>query len=181
MMEPSGPLWVTRFPGSKSISDLEPLFRGHVQGFVDALHTAGATVTISATYRPPERAYLMHWCCLIADSGQDPEHIPHIQGVDIDWSHGGDRVAAKSAAKAMKAAYGIAYPAALISRHTQRVAIDMTVSWLADLSIKSANGAMVKISSFPRTGDNPNLWKVGSGYGVVKLPSDRPHWSSDGH
>ena len=36
-------------------------------------------------------------------------------------------------------------------------------------------------SASPRSGANKQLQAVGAGYGVIKLKSDPPHWSSDGH
>jgi hypothetical protein len=46
---------------------------------------------------------------------------------------------------------------------------------------KQKNGATKTIGSLPRTGLNHDLWAVGATYGVLKLPSDPPHWSSNGH
>jgi hypothetical protein len=37
------------------------------------------------------------------------------------------------------------------------------------------------IASGPRDGSNPELIKVGATFGVMKLVSDPPHWSDDGH
>ena len=37
------------------------------------------------------------------------------------------------------------------------------------------------ISTSPRDNSNPQLQDVGHSYGVLKLKSDPPHWSSDGH
>lgn len=79
------------------------------------------------------------------------------------------------------AAYQIAFPAALTSRHTQRRAIDMTISWKGTLKITDFNGQAHAISTGPRNGSNPQLIMVGKTFGVVKLVSDPPHWSDDGH
>lgn len=181
MSEVSGPQWCARFPGSTSPDDLVDPFRGRVWAFLSAMHKGGAGVTIGATYRPPERAYLMHWCCLIADSGQSPAAVPHMEGVDIDWAHGGDADAAKAAAHAMKTTYGIQFPAALVSRHTQRRAIDMDIAWSGTLDIRDYNGVLHHISSTPRDGSNADLVHVGASFSVIKLLSDPPHWSDDGH
>src|SRR5579885_1032370 len=108
----SGAEWCSRFPTSTRIEDLDGAFRGCVARFVDALREAGASVVIADTYRPPERCYLMHYAWMIANAGQDPELIPPMQGVDIDWAHGGDVVAARYAADAMVSVYGIRYPPA---------------------------------------------------------------------
>lgn len=180
MTEPSGPQWCARFAPSRSTADLVPAFRDAVDRFIDQLQTAGASVSIADTFRPPERAYLMHWCCMIV-AGQDPAAVPAMAGVDIDWTHGGDHIVAKSAAQAMMARYHIQFPAALVSRHTQRRAIDMNIGWVGTLVMRDADGNPCSISSEPRTGQNPRLWKIGASFGVIKLPSDPPHWSDDGH
>jgi hypothetical protein len=156
-------------------------FRGRVLAFISAMQSGGATVSIGATYRPPERAYLMHWCCILANSGQDPAAIQPMAGVAIDWTHGGDIGAARAAARAMTKTYAIQFPAALVSRHTQRRAIDMTIRWKDTLAIRDFNGKLKRISSTPRSGSNPDLVKVGATFGVIKLVSDPPHWSDDGH
>ncbi len=102
-MEVSGPQWCSRFPGSASPDDLHPDWRGRVWAFISALERAGAEVKVSATWRPPERAYLMHWCWMIANLSQAPAAIPPMKGVDIDWTHHGDSRAARSAATATDA------------------------------------------------------------------------------
>jgi hypothetical protein len=164
-----------------SPSDLLPAFRDRVLAFISAMERGGAKVSIGATYRPPERAYLMHWCCMVADSGQDPSHVPHMPGVDIDWSHHGDVADARLAAAAMKSKYEIKFPAALVSRHTQRRAIDMTISWQGTLTIRDFNGQERHITMPPRSGSNQVLVDVGRSFGVIKLLTDPPHWSDDGH
>lgn len=175
MAEPSGAQWCARFPTSVSLDDLAEPFRSKARAFVQALRDAGASVTVSATYRPAERAYLMHWCCMIADGGQDPAAVPPKPGVAIDWCHGADLAAAKAAAQAMRQGYGIVYPAALESRHTQRLAVDMTIRFQGALQVRTGNGVGAAVAS---QGD---LVPVGRSYGVFKLLSDPPHWSSDGH
>jgi hypothetical protein len=164
-----------------SPNDLLPEFRDRVMAFISAMQRGGATVHIGATYRPPERAYLMHWCCLLADSGQDPNNVPPMHGVGIDWSHGSDVSGSRAAAAAMKKGYAIQYPAALTSRHTQRRAIDMTISWVGTLTIHDFNGQERKITMPPRSGSNQVLVDVGRSFGVIKLMTDPPHWSDDGH
>lgn len=175
MLEQSGAQWCARFATSDKLEDLAEPFRSKALAFVQALRAAGAAVTISATYRPPERAYLMHYCCMIADGGQDPAAVPQMIGVDIDWTHGGDGDAAKKAAQAMRQGYGIVYPAALESRHTQRLAVDMTIRFQGAIQVRTAPGTMAAVAC---QGD---LVAVGRSYGVIKLLSDPPHWSSDGH
>ena len=181
MSELSGPQWCPRFPGSASPNDLLPEFRDRVQAFISAMQRGGATVSVDATYRPPERAYLMHWCWAIANSDWDPGAVPAMSGVAIDWDHGGDGDAARAAARAMVKGYDIQYAPVLISRHTQRRAVDMTIGWQGVLVIYDFNGQAREISSPPRNGSNPDLVKVGATFGVIKLVSDPPHWSDDGH
>lgn len=183
----SGATWVAQFPTSTSTSDLDASFKSSVDNFISALNTAGATVNISATYRPPERAYLMHYSYRIAKDGLDPASVPAMAGVDICWVHRNaqgqaDNAAAKAAANAMVNSYGIVYAPALESRHTQKLAIDMSIGWTGDLKIKKADGTDTTITSKPHTGaGNTDLHSVGAGYGAKKLVSDAPHWSSDGH
>lgn len=182
--ELSGAQWVSRFPGSASTSDLSGQFRSSVEAFIAALTQAGASVIVSATLRPPERAYLMHWSWKIVN-GASPSSVPGMAGVDIEWVHP-TSTASVPAAQAMVNAFGmgsLGVAPALNSRHTQGSAIDMSISWRGDLSIVKANGTTEVISSSPRTGMNPTLHAVGAGYGVIKYQGsglDRPHWSTDG-
>jgi hypothetical protein len=183
--EPSGRVWVSRFPGSKSTDDLIDGFRQGVVAFVQAMSNGGANVRISATFRPPQRAYLMHHCWRIAREGADPRRIPSMPGVDIAWAHTDasgrfDEAASRRAARDMVAAYDMAHRAALRSRHTERRAIDMTISWSGTLNIADARGGAVAIGA-PRGNANPRLHVVGRTYGVIKLATDPPHWSTDGH
>jgi len=181
MSEPAGPQWCPRFPTSTSLDDLTPDFGDATKAFISAIKRGGGTVSVAATYRPPERAYLMHWCCMIGGSGQDPVAVPPMAGIGIDWTCGHNLAAAKAAAKAMMAKYEIQYPAALVSRHTQRLAVDMTIAWQGTLKITDFNGVTHNIASTPRDGSNAELIAVGKTFGVIKLPSDPPHWSNDGH
>jgi len=182
----SGPEWVTKFQNSRRLEDLEPVFRSGVSRFLAALRTAGATVTIADTLRPAERAYLMHFSFRIARENLDATTVPAKAGVDIQWVHsaaGGltSAQASKSAAERMVAAYGIVFRPALSSRHTEGRAIDMTINWNGDLEIAKSDGTMITVTSAPRNGDNTSLQRVGESYGVIKLVSDPPHWSADGH
>lgn len=182
----SGPSWVAKFPTSTSTSDLVEPFRDDVNSFLAALSEAGASVRITATYRPPQRAYLMHYAYEIAKKGLNPASVPARDDVAICWVHtnadGSANVAAsKKAALQMVKAYGIVHEPALTSNHTKGLAIDMNISWSGKLRIANANGKVITISTSPRSGMNRTLWKVGATYGVFKLASDRPHWSYNGH
>ncbi len=181
----SGADWVKQFPTSKDVEDLASPFRENVKNFLAALDAAKATVSISATYRPKERAYLMHYAFVIAREGYNPANVPAMAGVDIDWAHRKangriDLDASKNAAEDMVNGYDIVYRPALTSQHTARQAIDMSITWDGSLTIDDARGNENEIKSPPRTGHNSLLAKVGKTYGVVKLVSDPPHWSSNG-
>jgi len=185
-MPPSGPDWVKQFPTTSNLGDLQEPFQTKVRTFLKALSDAGANVTVADTLRPPQRVYLMHWSYAIANGSANPAKVPTMDGVDIQWVHtdeagNPDAVATKAAASAMVHAYGIVFAPALVSRHTQGLAIDMTITWQGNLQINDATGNVVTISSMPRNGGNPGLHKVGATYGVIKLVTDPPHWSSDGH
>jgi hypothetical protein len=135
------------------------------------------TVSITAVYRPPERAYLMHWAWQIANAGVSPAAVPPMHGVDIIWNWSGGR----SAAQQMVDAYGIVFGPVLASRHTQRLAIDMDISWNGQPTMVKADGSRGTIMTQPQSGQNQALWQIGAAYGVIKLASDPPHWSADGH
>lgn len=176
----SGAHWVKYFLASTSIDDLASPFRQKVQAFEKALRAAGAKIEIANTLRPPQRAYLMHYASKILRREIAPQNVPSRVGVDISWVHYTNAISIQ-AAQQMVDAYDIAFPPALQSRHTQGLAIDWLVTWQGTLNIKNAKGRMVSIGSPPSSYENSALWRVGATYGVIKLASDRPHWSSDGH
>jgi Putative peptidoglycan binding domain len=176
----SGAEWVKSFPSSASLEDLSFPFRTYVKAFEKALKDAGATIEISNTFRPPERAYLMHYCIPVADGDLAASDVPPFPGVGINWVHYTDAIS-RSAADAMAIAYDIAYPAALRSNHTVGRAIDWYISWNGTLKIKDGTGKMVTIGAPRSSVNNQQLWAVGATYGVIKLPPDEPHWSLDGY
>ncbi len=189
--EPSGAQWVSRFPGSRDIDDCATPFKEALQSFVDALEEAGAKVRLSATFRPVERAYMMHWAWMIWKGQADPQKIPAKDGVLIKWDHVGDdgiysKDKSVAAATAMVNGFDIddlKVAPALESEHTKRLAVDMTISWTGDLTIKTADGKSTTIKSDPKSGMNKDLHDVGAGYGVIKYNRrgvDKPHWSSTG-
>jgi len=184
--EPSGIVWVDRFPTSKSTDTLVDDFRQKCDAFLAALGDAGAAITINATLRPPERAYLMHWSFVLNAGEVEPTDVPAQAGVEIDWVHrkpngSPDLAASRAAAAAMVHGYDIAHRPSLTSLHIFGKAIDMSIGWDKTLKIKQKNGTQKAIQSLPRSGLNHELWAVGKTYGVLKLPSDPPHWSSTGH
>ncbi|WP_286178416.1 peptidoglycan-binding domain-containing protein [Enterobacter sp. Ap-1006] len=191
MKQLSGESWVSRFQGSSDTQTLSPIFRANVNNFLKSLEDAGVRVTISATLRPPERAYLMHWSWKLARGMVEPANIPEKSGVEIEWVHKGangkaDRNKSINAAKAMVRAYGMSnlnVAPALRSRHTEGNAIDMTLSWMGNLEIKDNKGETVIIKTMPRDGMNAQLHEVGKSFDVIKYhggANDKPHWSTDG-
>ncbi len=179
MSRVSGTAWVQDFPTSTSTADLTADFRGAVDRFIAALQAAGASVSIAATLRPPERAYLMHYAWRIAQSQLDPASVPAHANVDIDWCHrnaqGETQLrAARNAAAQMVTAYGLVYQPSLSSRHTEGRAIDMNIRDYLNKNVRQADGT----NQLLRTA--AQLHALGAGYGVHKLVSDPPHWSDDG-
>ena len=176
----SGKAWEQKFPTSTSLSDLIPAFETKATQFIDAMKAVGMRVSIAATHRPKERAYLMHYCCKIANCEIAPDKVPPMDGVDIDWVHCDptgkmDIEGSRAAAREMMEAYVIRFPAALSSRHTERRALDMTITCFKDKTVKNARGEDIAICSAT------DLYAVGASYGVIKLLTDPPHWSDDGH
>ena len=184
--ELSGVIWVSRFPTSHWTETLVDGFREKCDAFLGALESAGATVNINATLRPPERAYLMHWSFAINAREVDPDDVPPHPNVDIEWVHKKadgtpDMAASRAAAAEMVHAYDIVHRPSLTSLHIFGKAIDMSIGWNGNLEIERQDGSTKVIASSPRSGLNHELWAVGETYGVIKLPTDPPHWSSTGH
>lgn len=181
----SGAHWHSEFPTSTELSDLDGTFAGRVQKFIAALEKAGANVEITATKRPAERAFLMHWAWMIAKKGYDPRKVPTMKGIHINWWHG-DQAKSKDAAQDMCDKYELnklKVPPALNSHHIAGKAIDMKISWGGDLLIKNAKGIEVLIKTTPRNHTNAALIAVGKTYQVFhfkEVEKDKVHWSVDG-
>ncbi|BAY88154.1 MULTISPECIES: peptidoglycan-binding domain-containing protein [unclassified Tolypothrix] len=177
----SGAHWIDSFPTSRLIADLASPFRQRVEAFQKALIDAGCQVIVTATHRPKERAYLMHYAARINRQEIAAKFVPQMAGVNIEWEHY-TNAGSVQAAKEMVEAYGVGgNPVSLNSRHIQRLAIDWNVTWNGKINIKDANGKTVTISDPANAALNRNLWTVGSSYGVYKLSNDPPHWSVDGY
>lgn len=190
-LELSGRDWVSRYRGSEDLQDLRLPFRGYAEAFIDALRAAGATVTINATFRPPKRAYLMHWSWKINKNRISPQNVPAMDGVPISWEHcdrDGEYSDADSVAAARDMVRGfhmvrLGVAPSLRSRHTVGCGIDMSIHWSGDLLIRDAYGELVEIDRMPRTGMNRGLHRVGASYGVIKYNRngrDDAHWSDTG-
>lgn len=180
MPQLSGPIWVQRFPTSRSTADLTREFGSAVDNFIAALQAGGASIKIAATLRPPERAYLMHYSWHIGRGKIHAQDVPEMAGVDIDWVHRDSRgrpsnTASQHAALGMSGLYGIVHPPALQSRHTEGRAIDMTISGYASKTFSDADGTATRVRNASE------LYALGATFGVIKLVNDKPHWSDDGH
>lgn len=176
----SGAHWYDQFPTSHSIQDLASPFRERVLAFQKAVIDAGAQTIIAATYRPPERAFLMHYSARVSRYDINPRDVPAFPGVDIQWLHYTDAIARQEAA-AMVDAYGIGgNPVALRSRHTQRLAIDWNITWENTLQVKDSRGRTIPVGTPQDSSRNTRLFDIGASYGVYKLDRDPPHWSVDG-
>jgi hypothetical protein len=182
----SGKDWVKEFPTSRSTDDLSKDFKPKFQGFQKALQSAGATTSISATLRPPQRAYLMHYAWRIVNENLDASKIPARADVPIEWWHGNQADSVR-AAREMVNTYGInpqlKVPPSLTSRHIEGNAVDMSVSWSGTLTIQDASGKEHIISSTPRNHTNPDLIRIAASYGVIhytEVAKDPGHWSTDG-
>lgn len=188
----SGAAWCSEFRGSTGFdSNMAEPFSADAKAFIAALVAAGATVSVASTYRPPNRAFLMHWSWKIVNEAADPRTIPTRDGVSIKWDHvdeAGVYSSEKSinAAKAMVTGYAIQnlkVAPSLSSRHTEGNAVDMSISWSGSLVVTQKDGKDITIATEPRSGMNTDLHKVGAGYGVTKYhggDKDKPHWSNDG-
>jgi hypothetical protein len=122
----------------------------------------------------------MHYSFRIAREALDPATVPAMQGVDIEWVHRDARghvnlAASRAAASAMVSGYSIVFRPALNSNHTRGLAIDMTVTNYINKNINNGSGQAVLVRNAA------NLHALGATYGVHKLATDPPHWSSDGH
>lgn len=178
----SGSSWVTQFPDLGSTSDLTKTFRDGVDAFIAAMQAGGASVSIGSTLRPYERSYLMHYSWRIAKKDISASQAPPMAGVDIEWVHATNNQSIQGAQE-MVNGYQLRARPALVSRHNEGRAIDMTIGWRGSLSIKSKDGTTTNITTTPRTGENTDLHEVGATYGVIKatFSGDPPHWSDDGH
>ena len=179
--ELSGTQWCSRYPTRTDIESLEQGFKANLISFLGALRSAGADVVITATLRPIERAYLMHYAWNISRKLIGADAVPAQPGVSINWVHDSSQ-GSIDAADAMVKEYAMVAEASLTSNHLTGRAVDMILSWTDTLAIKDATGNLTAITSQPRDGTNPNLALIGANYKVFhELSFDPPHWSYNGH
>ncbi len=179
----SGAAWwqanQARFPNSVDLSDLDASFRGKAAAFIDALRQAGAEVDVRSTRRHKIRAHLMHYSWKVAKGVIRATDVPAVPDCAIVWDHGSD-ARSRQGAQEMVDEIGVVFQPSLFSQHIPGLAVDLTITWSGAITVKDATGAAVTLSS-PSDGSNPALHKLGASYGVIKLPTDPPHWSVDGH
>jgi hypothetical protein len=180
----SGAAWwhtnAARYGDSIRVDDLEADFRGRVIDFLGALNEAGATVGVVSTRWSKQRGYLMHYSWQVANSRLPAAAVPPMPGVDIQWDHG-DATRSLKAAQEMVGLFGMGRDATLTSPHFDGKAIDLDITWQQTLRVKQPDGTHAEITSLPRNGgNNTELHQVGAGFGVYKLVTDPPYWSSDG-
>lgn len=178
----SGAAWwnanQARFANSAAVGDLTVDFRDKVTRFIAAMRAGGATVTVTSTLRNKTRAYLMHYCWAISRGDIAPADVPAEPGCVIIWDHG-NLAKSKAAAQEMRNLFDLVHEPSLRSRHIEGKAIDMVIRWTGTIKIRDAGGKDVRIGD-PIGNANPILHMLGASYGVIKLLSDAPHWSSDG-
>lgn len=185
----SGIYWVfwanENAENSKSLNDLQSPFKENVTEFINALKSAGASVTIRTTRRSAKRAYLYHWSWLIGMGKIKPSEAEPEVGVNINWDLGNDRDS-EHAALEMVHAFGLAVPPhsfvvpSLRSNHIIGKAIDMDIFWTGSINIAKRDGTILNVSYTDNVKDNPQLHAIGESYSVYKLDTDEPHWSYDG-
>lgn len=185
----SGSYWVSwanaNARNSRSLSKLDATFQKKVEAFIGALTSANANVTVRATLRHPKRAYLFHWSWKIATGRNKAADATPFPGVHIDWVHATDAESVAGALE-MTSGFGLAMPPrsnvppAMSSRHIQGLAVDMDIIWPGTIMVMKQDGTAVPLRYISNPNLNIPLHEVGASYGVYKLRSDAPHWSSDG-
>jgi hypothetical protein len=186
----SGAFWVTwadtNAKNSTSVEDLVEPFRSNAKAFVKALTEAGASVHVGTTRRSDKRAYLFHWCWLIGLAKKNATEPNSLVGVDIEWDHG-DAEQSQKGAREMIDGFGLVIPPgstnppALDSNHISGKAIDMDIAWTGTMNITTKDGTTESVLFMPDVDHNTRLHAVGASFGVIKLVTDAPHWSLDGH
>jgi len=129
-----------RYANSDKVADLTPDFAAKVQKFIDAMRAGGAQVRVSSTRRNKVRAYLMHYSWRLAAGDVAAKDIPPEPGCTIVWTNATEQKS-RDAAREMRDLFNIAYRPSLNSRHIEGKAIDMTIGWTGDLTMRDAPGA----------------------------------------
>lgn len=176
-MRVSGVDWCKLFLQSSSLNDLVEPFKTNATKFINGMKRADITVIINTTWRPDQRSYLMYYSTAIARGQIAVDKVPKFPGVDIDWTHNGNKEAAVRAAKLMYKKYGVGdnpvgKPGS--SNHNKKMAIDMKITNYNG-KVVVIDGESTEITSWAvltQLGRKHNvIW-----YGV----KDKPHWSHTG-
>jgi peptidoglycan hydrolase-like protein with peptidoglycan-binding domain len=168
-----------KFPNSSKVADLAPGFAAKVNAFLASLRAASASVEVSATRRSKVRAYLMHYSWKLSKGSIAAADVPAEPGCTMIWNHG-DEAKSRRAAQEMVGLFGIVFQPSLTSRHIPGLAIDMSIGWSGTIRVRNAAGKQVPLST-PADESNTDLHAIGASYGVIKLLTDPPHWSDNGH
>ena len=168
-----------KFPNSELVSALEPPFAAKVARFIAALKAGGASVNVSATRRNKIRAYLMNGSWVVSKRETPAAQMEAEPGCSIVWNHG-DEATSRAAAQEMLDLFDIVFRPSLRSRHILGLAVDMTIAWAGTIQVRNGAGEDVPLPP-PANATNPTLLTLGASYGVLKLASDPPHWSDNGH
>jgi hypothetical protein len=199
----SGPHWKAiadqRWGGATpDINELESGFAGDLQRFLDMLTANGISYEFTSGLRPPERAYLFHWCVKIWKGDVLPKDVPAMAGVDIIWDHGNDADSIE-AAKQLARKFKLVGVAALHSNHSAGTAMDMVFDFTGnpkneityaldgkavtrkikvdDEALKGQDNTGRVISGIAKR----ELTKAGADFGVKRaVDNDIVHWSRTG-
>ncbi len=136
-LQKSGANWVgianaNGWSNSTDFSLLDPSWGPKAQAFVEGLRANGASVSVTAGLRHPKRAALMHFAWGVANGGsvEAANAACRSRGIAIDWDHGSPSKS-RSAAGALKNAFGLAAQASLTSNHISGLAIDCKIQAMA--------------------------------------------------
>ncbi|MCY1163574.1 hypothetical protein D9M71_32140 [compost metagenome] len=173
----SGVDWCKLFLQSSSLNDLAEPFKTNAKKFINGMKMADITVVINTTWRPDQRSYLMYYSTAITRGQIAVDKVPPFPGVNIDWTHNGNKEAAVRAAKLMYQKYGVGNnpvgkPGS--SNHNKKMAVDMRITNYNG-KVVIIDGERTEITSWAvltQLGRKHNvIW-----YGV----KDKPHWSHTG-
>lgn len=167
---------------------------------------ASPAVKVNSTFRTVERQYLMYHAAMISRGIEDPKDVKSWPGVPIKWDHGDNAKSVRAARDMAVKIFGTEDPDTVNdewtdgnpiakpekgSNHARGLAVDMTVRWNGKMVIRvpvpdpmrmRTGFKDVEIDSGPFTEMNKDLWGVAMEYfNVKKHPTDKPHWSVDGH
>lgn len=198
----SGQDWWEDFHPPMDIAWLEPAFQQNVSRFVLALADQSIIPNVISVYRPPERAYLMHYCFKIA-TGLAPEKIDERPDtVAISWKHYRadgtyDPVASIAAAKELAVRFGIydpdpvngrknPSPPAYPSNHSTGIAVDIKFTWTGEKTVPRGDGPgtlTIRPQDLTKGVNDPariDLSLLGKTYGVIRTNHKSNHWSTTG-